>query len=213
MIAIIYRNPKQQRTDDTALYEENISTIRNKNVLIVGDFNCPNINWNSMHGDQEGSLLIEMVEDSLLSEIVTQPTRGNNILDQVSTIDTDIISDCEVGEILSGWDHHMTRFRIKTKHYLTEIKVKVQNYRNANFDLARELLLSEMWEQQNGISLDQEWSAFRDELMEVERMTLPMKFRRVNGTTNPPWMGEDIGWTINENKNKNELQFGETNCK
>ncbi len=63
MVEIVYRPPKQLRTDDTALYEEIQSTIRNKNAVIVGAFNCPNINWNSMHGDQEGSRLIEMVED------------------------------------------------------------------------------------------------------------------------------------------------------
>ncbi len=99
MVAIAYRPPKQQRTDDTALYEEIQSTIRNNNAVIVGDFNCPNIKWNSKHGDQEGSRLIEMVEDSFLSQIVTQPARGNNILDLVLTTDTDLISDYEVGEV------------------------------------------------------------------------------------------------------------------
>ncbi len=67
MVAIVYRPIKQVRTDDTALYEEIQSTIRNKNTVIVGDFNCRNINWNSMHGDQGGSRLLEMVEDSFLS--------------------------------------------------------------------------------------------------------------------------------------------------
>ncbi len=67
MVAIVYRPPKQMQTDDTALYEEIQSTIRNKNAVIVGDFNCPNINWNSMQGDQEGSRLTEMVEDLFLS--------------------------------------------------------------------------------------------------------------------------------------------------
>ncbi len=58
------------RTDDTALYEEIKSSIRNKNALIVGDFNCPGINWNSTQGDQEGSRPIEIVEDSFLSQIL-----------------------------------------------------------------------------------------------------------------------------------------------
>ncbi len=63
MVAIIYRPPKQQRTDGTALYEEIQSTIRNKKAVIIGGFSCPNINLNSMHGDQERSRLSEMVED------------------------------------------------------------------------------------------------------------------------------------------------------
>ncbi len=40
MVAIVYRPPKQLRTNDTTLYEEIQFTIRNKNAIIVGDFNC-----------------------------------------------------------------------------------------------------------------------------------------------------------------------------
>ncbi len=191
LVPIVYRPPKQLRTDDTALYEKIQSSIRNKNAVIVGDFNCPNIDWYSTHGDLEGSRFIEMVEDSFLSQIATQPTRGNNVFDLVLTTDTDI-SDSEVGEILSGCDHQMIRFWIRTKHQVTENKSKVPDYRNVNFDLVRELLLSETWEQQNGMSLDEEWSAFKDKLIEVERMIVPMKLRIVNGTTNPPWMTAEI---------------------
>ncbi len=54
MVAIVYRPPKQLRTDDTTLYEEIQSTIRNKNAVIVRDFNCPNINWNSYAWRSEG---------------------------------------------------------------------------------------------------------------------------------------------------------------
>ncbi len=63
LVAIVYRPLKQMRTEDTALYEEIKSPTRNENAVIVGDFNCPGINWNSMQGDQEGSRLLEMVDD------------------------------------------------------------------------------------------------------------------------------------------------------
>ncbi len=142
-----------------------------------------------MHGGQEGSRLIEMVEDSFVLQIVTQSNRGNNTLDLVLTTDADLISDCEV---LNGCDHHTIWFRIRTNHQLTVNKFKVPDYRNANFDLARELLLTETWEQQNGTSLEQEWSTFRDKLIDVERMTVPMKFKWVNGATKPPWRSADI---------------------
>ncbi len=62
-IATAYRPPKQQPADNAALYEEIQTTIRNKNAVVIGDFNCPNINWNLMHGDQEGNRLVEMVAD------------------------------------------------------------------------------------------------------------------------------------------------------
>ncbi len=200
-VATVYRPPKQQPVDDAALYVEIQTTIINKNAVVIGDFNCPNINWNLMHGDQEGNRLVEMV-DSFLSQLVTQPTRGNNILDLVLTTNTDLVSECEVGEILSGCDHHMIRLRISTNHQLAENKSKVPDYMHANFDRGRELLPPETWAQPIGTSLDHEWSTFRDKLLEVERMTVPMKCRRVNSTTNPPWMTEEIRRAINLKKKK-----------
>ncbi len=74
-VATVYRPPKQQPADDAALYEEIQTTIRNKKAVVIGGLNCPNINWNLMHSDQEGNRLVEMVEYSFLSQRVTQPTR------------------------------------------------------------------------------------------------------------------------------------------
>ncbi len=70
----MYRPPKLQAADDTALYEEINSVTRNKEAVIIGDFNCPSVDWNIMHGDQEGSSLVEMIVDAFLTQIVNQPT-------------------------------------------------------------------------------------------------------------------------------------------
>ncbi len=60
-IAITYRPPKLQTVDDTVLYEEIKSVIQNKQIIIIGDLNCPNIDWATMNGDHEGNRLIEIV--------------------------------------------------------------------------------------------------------------------------------------------------------
>ncbi len=78
-IAAIYRPPKSQAADGTAVYEEVKSVIQNKQAVIIGDFSCPNNDWTSMNGDREGNRLMEM-EDAFLRQTVTQPTRENNIL-------------------------------------------------------------------------------------------------------------------------------------
>ncbi len=136
-IATIYRSPKLQAVDDAMLYEEIKTVIQNKQTIIIGDFNCPNIDWNTMNGDQEGNRLIEMVEDSFLTQDVKQPTRGDNILDLVLASDPDLISDCEVDEKLNGCDHHLIRFNIMMNIALIEINAKIPNFKKANFNLAR----------------------------------------------------------------------------
>ncbi len=71
----VYRPLKLQAADDTALYEEISSITQNKGAIIIGDFNCPNVDRNLMHRDQAGNRLVEMVEDSFLTQIVNQSTR------------------------------------------------------------------------------------------------------------------------------------------
>ncbi len=52
-IATVYRPPKQQAADDSALYAEIQTMTQNKQSVIIGDFNCPNIAWTTLSGDQE----------------------------------------------------------------------------------------------------------------------------------------------------------------
>ncbi len=99
----MYRPPKLQAADDSALYDEINVITQNKDAIIIGDFNCPNVDWNLMHGDQESNTLVEMVEDQFLTRIVKEPAREHNILDLVLVTDPHLIHNCEVGEKLNGW--------------------------------------------------------------------------------------------------------------
>ncbi len=205
VIATVYRPPKAQAADDTALYEEIKSVIQNKQAVITGDFNCPSIDWVSMNGDREDNRLIKMAEDAFLTQAVIQLTRENNILDLVFASDPDLISDCKVGEELSGCDHHLIRFNIKTEFTLTDNKTKIPGYRNANFNRARQLLPSATWNRLDLTVADTTWTDFKNTLLEVERATVPMKTRRVSGTLSLQWMTANIKMVINRKERNYNL--------
>ncbi len=76
----MYRPPKLQAVDDTALYKDIQSLMQGKNAIVIGDFNCANVDWRLLICDQEGNILINMVEDSFLTQVVTQPTREKLII-------------------------------------------------------------------------------------------------------------------------------------
>ncbi len=139
-IGTVYRPPKQQAADDAALYEDIQAMTQNKQSVIIGNFNCPKINWSTMTGDQEGNRVLEMLEDTFMTQIISQRTRKNNILDLVFVTDSDLVREGRVGEILTGCNHHLIRFRIRTEHELLENISKILDYRKAKFNLARELL-------------------------------------------------------------------------
>ncbi len=93
MIATIYRPPKSQIADDIALCEEIKFVTQNKQAVIVRNFNCRSMDWTSKNGDREGNRLMEKAENAFLTQIVTQPTRENNMLDFVFASDPDLIRD------------------------------------------------------------------------------------------------------------------------
>ncbi len=56
-IGTVYRPPKQQAADDIVLYAKIQTMTQNMQSLIIGDFNCPNIDWTTLSGHQEGNRL------------------------------------------------------------------------------------------------------------------------------------------------------------
>jgi len=88
-----YRPPKTDRE-----YLESFNSTVNRvcsnnssNILIGGDFNLPNIDWDTYthrQGTDQAGLsqrFLEMLDDNGLSQVVDKPTRGNNILDLMLT--------------------------------------------------------------------------------------------------------------------------------
>ncbi len=91
ILATVYRPPKLQAADNTALHNKIQSLIQGKNAIVIGVFNCVNIDWRLLIWDQEGSRLINVVLNSFLTQVVTQPKRENNILDLVLVSDPDLV--------------------------------------------------------------------------------------------------------------------------
>jgi len=60
----------------------------NRSVLIMGDFNYPDINWNTLRADTNGYKFLKLVTDCYLEQRECIPTRG--ILDLILTNETPI---------------------------------------------------------------------------------------------------------------------------
>ena len=70
----------------------------NKKVIIIGDFNFPDINWTSLVGSgKHSSLFCELTSDLNLCQLVRHPTHvKGNILDLVLTNDSCLIANLAV---------------------------------------------------------------------------------------------------------------------
>ncbi len=83
-----------------------IREIDNDNILLVGDFNLRDINWETWEASTAPSKqFLETLEENDLTQLVDKPTRGNNIIDLVITGLNSIVDNVTVEEPFSTSDH------------------------------------------------------------------------------------------------------------
>ena len=93
---------------------DSVNNIDNQNVMLLGDFNFRNINWEtgscSRNIEQD---FLDAINDNLLCQIIDIPTRGDNILDLAFLGDTTAVDDYDVIPGLGSSDHKIVRIKIK----------------------------------------------------------------------------------------------------
>ena len=103
LIGCIYRSPNSNDENNSKLSQDltKICSKLNSHVLICGDFNYPNINWENGKCSSHGaSYFMEGIRDYFLHQHVTDPThhRPNqeaNILDLVLTNEEGMVSQLD----------------------------------------------------------------------------------------------------------------------
>ena len=110
------------------------------NMLICGDFNLPNINWESpeLTTGVDEVQLSELLYDFHLTQLNTFLTRGHNLLDLViknvasQVVNISVLSPAESGLIT---DHSVVTFKLKTSvKAVAKVKRTVFDYRKGNFN-------------------------------------------------------------------------------
>ena len=154
-ISCIYRSPNSEALNDNLLYEY-IKLITNKNsndVLIVGDFNLPHINWNCFNANeyipQKNSTnyrFLKFLNNNFLNQHVINATRirgmqNQNILDLIIT-NRNFIKDIEYQlDPIGNNDHVVLTFKcmLEIDKNLEILKTKY-NFNKGDYNKLREYI-------------------------------------------------------------------------
>ena len=155
-IITIYRPPQASKESFSKLLswiKTFVAELENEKyqIILVGDFNFPFINWNSGSVDKCVGLdmqssaenFLNFLWDSLLEQYVHVPTRALNILDlfvtnnqflvtNVSTVEYTALSDHKLIDVMLSTQFHANR--VKCCNRDEEISFKNLNFQKANFD-------------------------------------------------------------------------------
>ena len=152
-----------------------------KQVMMIGDFNHPNILWtpepiiqtksqNENHPDVK---FVDLIHDSMLHQHISEPTRDRDnqtptVHDLIFTTDHDIIEDLQHCSHIGASDHQCLQF---TVNYSTCKSKPIQQtrlkYAKADFNKLEEMLDIDWTTELHRKSTDQSYGIFLDIIISI----------------------------------------------
>ena len=151
LLSTIYRSPNSDEVNDDNLLKliQEISEKQNKDNVIVGDFNLPQIDWTnylSLTGeDNIHYKFIENLRDCFLLQHINEVTRmrggdRGTSLDLIISSDDTSIDNIKIESPIGRSDHAVINFSCQVKAEEDKRKRIIYNYERGNYDLMRERL-------------------------------------------------------------------------
>ena len=152
LIGCIYRSPSSDE-DNVQELNKLIRSIGDKSkeyssIVLVGDFNFPNIDWNLCTGkDDMSNNFIEAVRDAFLYQIVEENTRSQvdqnpSLIDLILVNDENMVEEVKHSDPIGRSDHCVLDFTLKVNSWKANQGKETfrYNYKKANFKDLKEVL-------------------------------------------------------------------------
>ncbi|GAB0180798.1 hypothetical protein GRJ2_000545100 [Grus japonensis] len=140
IVWVCYRPPDQGDQADEALYRQIGAASRSQALVLMGNFNHPDICWRDNTAEHKQSRkFLECVENFLL-QVTEEPTRRGAMLDLILTNKEGLVGDVKLKGNLGCSDHKMVEFRILKAVRRAHSKLTTLDFSRADFGLFRDLL-------------------------------------------------------------------------
>jgi len=196
----VYRPPSTTQ-ENTAKLCNALREINGPSI-IVGDFNFPEINWNTLTTTNARSQdFLDATQEMFFSQMVNFSTRSGNTLDLLLCTHPEIIEDIvDIGPIGNS-DHTCIQFEIKVTSQKKGSNQMIPDFRKANFDDIREDFGGIKWDVIfNGKGTEEMWNTFKQKLEQVVLKNVPFMQRRARKKI--PWSNQETKRLINVKRRK-----------
>ncbi|RMB99816.1 hypothetical protein DUI87_23593 [Hirundo rustica rustica] len=204
LLGVCYRPPNQDEEVDNLFYKQLNNVSGSSALVLVGDFNLPDIFWELNTAEkQQSRKFLECVEDNFLSQLVSKPTRGGTVLDLLFTNRDGLVGDVEVGGRLGHSDHEIIEFSIIGEIRRNINKISTLDFRRADFGLFKRLTQRVPWEtvlENKGVQ--ERWVCFKTEILRAQEQTVPVCRKTSRRGKHPVWMSNEV---LKELRNKKKM--------
>jgi len=196
-VYLVYRSPNAPADSISELAE--VVRKAEKNSLLFGDFNLPDIDWSKGVARGRSADFMEAVQDAMMEQLVDFPTQvRGNVLDLVITNIPERVEEvCEEGR-LGRSDHViiMTRVRVRKSE---EESGPAPDWRRADWDAMRaDLRGRQLMQRIKRSGVEEAWRIFAEEVTDLISIHVPERRKRNNNR--PPWLNQEILRAIRKKK-------------
>ncbi|RMC09666.1 hypothetical protein DUI87_13452 [Hirundo rustica rustica] len=176
LLGVCYRPPNQEEEVDNLFYKQLGNVSGSSALVLVGDFNLPDICWELNTAEKRQSRkFLECMEDNFLSQMVGEPTRGETMLDLLFVNRDGLVGDVVVGGCLGQSDHEIIEFSIFGEVRRNTSKTLALDFRRADFGLFRRLIQSIPWETAlKNKRVQESWACLKTEISRAQEQTVPV---------------------------------------
>lgn len=180
LVGVCYRSAnKELFKDSDQKLRELLSEVGGMNVLVMGDFNYPAIDWLSRSSTDSASLdtrlFLDCLDDKFYKQHVTTPTRAGAILDLLLSTEPDLINEVKVVDRLGDSDHNMLTWSIVFGARPWISHRVILDYQRADFDSIRRELGLVPWVQLLQGDVQTCWVTFKEILLNLEKSMCQLK--------------------------------------
>jgi exonuclease III len=190
LLGCIYRSPTKNNENTDNLCKLLIEAQEKKpsHVLIVGDFNYPEIDWENVHTNEpenhRSHTFIKTFQDLFLYQHTTEHTRyreGHNpsLLDLIITNEEGMVNKIQYLSPLGKSDHICISFDTNMYAHVEENDKPRYAYHRGNYTKMTENLRNINWDNiLDETTIGDTWTAFQDKINQEMRENIPKSRKR-----------------------------------
>jgi hypothetical protein len=196
-IVLIYRPPNS----GFANTEELCKLIEGAegDTILIGDFNYPEIDWNSNTTTARSQPIIEAIAAKQMQQLIYFPTHTKgNVLDLVITNCGDRILNVEDGGRLGRSDHAIINVTVAAEIKEQSHTAPRHNWLKADLENMRKDLRQKRWNINGNTDIEGDWRELKDTLRMLTDKYVPVLKPRID--VRPRWLSRDIIKLIRQKK-------------
>ncbi|GAB0206658.1 hypothetical protein GRJ2_003131400 [Grus japonensis] len=170
MVGVCYRPPNQDEEADDILYRQLGEVSRSPVLVLMGDFNLPDVCWKYNIAERKQSRrFLACVEDNFLTQLVSETTREGTPLDLLFVNREGLVGDVMVGGHLGHCEYVICNefFILGAVRRRVSITATL-DVQKADFGLFRSLAGRVPWEAVlKGKGVQEGWTFFKKEILKV----------------------------------------------